>query len=212
MGQAGSSAVPDERQTRRKRRSSLLDDACEDNCAATLSGMRWLDCQLPTDAEFVDAAGVSRTVMQQAVVHLASSSVAELRQGPGLLASEMAHYQACHITCGEAVNLSDVIQRLELRLGGRAPDGRAGCRPSDARRQAETLSGGTLDIESPVKTEFDSMAFSWASKPAIGDDEAILDATIRRARASRSLRAHMSAGLKRRREINYFVAVRRPTG
>src|SRR3546814_3925482 len=72
--------------------------------------------RLPTEAEFVDVLGVSRTVIREAIARLAAAGLVEARQGKGLFVSETARYQAFQITRDEVENLSDVIELLELRL------------------------------------------------------------------------------------------------
>src|SRR3546814_8430062 len=59
-------AVRDDRLALLKRRPSLVDAACENIRASILSGVHRPGAQLPTEAEFVDVLGVSRTVIREA--------------------------------------------------------------------------------------------------------------------------------------------------
>src|SRR3546814_11547046 len=92
--QGGTDAVRDDRLALRKRRPSLVDAACENIRASILSGVHRPGAQLPTEAEFVDVLGVSRTVIREATARLAAAGLVEARQGKGLLASETAPYPA----------------------------------------------------------------------------------------------------------------------
>src|SRR3546814_10671883 len=108
--------MQDDRLALRKRRPSLVDAACENIRASILSGVHRPGAQLPTEAEFVDVLGVSRTVIREAIARLAAAGLVEARQGKGLFVSESARYQAFQSTCDEVENPCNVIQLRALRL------------------------------------------------------------------------------------------------
>src|SRR3546814_16185433 len=92
--QGGTHAVQDDRLALRKRRPSLVDAACENIRASILSGVNRPGAQLPTEAEFVDVLGVSRTVIREAITRLAAAGLVEDRQAKGIFDSEHARCQA----------------------------------------------------------------------------------------------------------------------
>src|SRR3546814_18901987 len=100
--QGGTHAVQDDRLALRKRRPSLVDAACENIRASILSGVHRPGAQLPTEAEFVDVLGVSRTVIREAIARLAAAGLVEARPGKGLFVSETARYKAFQIKIGSA--------------------------------------------------------------------------------------------------------------
>lgn len=155
----GSSAAPDDRLATRKRRPSLVDAACEHIRTSILSGERWPGTQLPTEAEFVDALGVSRTVVREAVARLAAEGLVEARQGKGVFVSETARYQAFQITRDELENLNDVIQLLELRLcvetemAALAAERRTEVDVMNMRQQLRILAEAAVGLEESVKAD-----------------------------------------------------------
>lgn len=159
VGQTGSSAVPDDRLTNRKRRPSLVEAACEHIRTSILSGERWPGSQLPTEAEFVDVLGVSRTVIREAVARLAAEGLVEARQGKGIFVSDTARYQAFQITRDEVENLSDVIQLLELRLcvetemAALAAERRSEVDVMNMRQQLRILAEAAVGLEDSVKAD-----------------------------------------------------------
>ncbi len=159
MGQASTNAAHEDRSSHRKRRPSLVDAACEHIRASILSGAHWPGAQLPTEAEFVDVLGVSRTVIREAVARLAAEGLVEARQGKGLFVSETARYQAFQITRDEVENLSDVIQLLELRLcvetemAALAAERRTELDVMNMRHQLKILAEAAVGLEDSVKAD-----------------------------------------------------------
>lgn len=159
MGQAGIDTAHDDRPTLRKRRPSLVAAACEHIRTSILSGTYWPGAQLPTEAEFVDVLGVSRTVIREAVARLAAEGLVEARQGKGLFVSDTARYQAFQITRDEVENLSDVIQLLELRLcvetemAALAAERRSEVDVMSMRQQLKILAASAVGLEDSVKAD-----------------------------------------------------------
>ncbi len=159
MRQGGTDAVHDDRLALRKRRPSLVDAACEHIRASIVSGTHWPGSQLPTEAEFVDVLGVSRTVVREAIARLAAAGLVEARQGKGLFVSETARYQAFQITREEVENLSDVIELLELRLSvetemaALAAERRSEVDVMSMRQQLKILGEAAIGLEDSVKAD-----------------------------------------------------------
>lgn len=159
MKQNGTNTVHDDRLALRKRRPSLVDAACEHIRTGILSGAHWPGAQLPTEAEFVDVLGVSRTVIREAIARLAAAGLVEARQGKGLFVSETARYQAFQITRDEVENLSDVIQLLELRLGietemaALAAERRTEVDVMSMRQQLKLLGEAAIGLEESVEAD-----------------------------------------------------------
>ena len=157
--QGGNDAVHDDRLALRKRRPSLVDAACEHIRASILSGAYWPGAQLPTEAEFVDILGVSRTVVREAIARLAAAGLVEARQGKGVFVSETARYQAFQITREEVENLGDVIQLLELRLcvetemAALAAERRTEVDVMSMRQQLRVLGEAAIGLEDSVKAD-----------------------------------------------------------
>ncbi|WP_240700138.1 FadR/GntR family transcriptional regulator [Sphingomonas gei] len=159
MGQAGNDAAHDDRPSLRKRRPSLVEAACEHIRASIVSGTYWPGAQLPTEAEFVDVLGVSRTVIREAAARLAAEGLVEARQGKGLFVSDTARYQAFQITRDEVDNLGDVIQLLELRLcvetemAALAAERRTEVDVMNMRQQLKILAEAAVGMEDSVKAD-----------------------------------------------------------
>jgi len=156
-----SNAALDEVRSNRKRRPSLVDAACGHIRASILSGERWPGAQLPTEAEYVDVLGVSRTVIREAVARLAAEGFVEAKQGKGVFVSQTARYQAFQITREEVENLNDVIQLLELRLcvetemAALAAERRTEVDVMDMRHQLRILAEAAVGVENSVKADVD---------------------------------------------------------
>ncbi|WP_082474535.1 FadR/GntR family transcriptional regulator [Sphingomonas sp. Leaf343] len=152
-------ALLNERLPVRKRRPSLVDSACEHIRSRISEGEHWPGTQLPTEAEYVESLGVSRTVVREAVARLAAEGLVEARQGKGVFVSETARYQAFQITRDELDNLSDVVQLLELRLGvetemaGLAAERRSDVDLMDMRRQLKILGQSDVAMDRSVMAD-----------------------------------------------------------
>lgn len=143
----------------RRRKPSLVEAACEHIRSSISEGQHWPGTQLPTEAEYVETLGVSRTVVREAVARLAAEGLVESRQGKGVFVSETARYQAFQVTRDELDNLTDVIQLLELRLGvetemaGLAAERRSDVDLMDMRRQLKILSQSDVAMDKSVNAD-----------------------------------------------------------
>ena len=148
-----------ERPIARRRRPSLVDAACEHIRTSISEGEHWPGTQLPTEADYVESLGVSRTVVREAVARLAAEGLVEARQGKGVFVSETARYQAFQVTRDELDNLTDVIQLLELRLGvetemaGLAAERRGDVDLMDMRRQLKILGQSDVGMDRSVNAD-----------------------------------------------------------
>lgn len=148
-----------DRYSARKRRPSLVDSACQHIRTRISDGEHWPGTQLPTEAEYVESLGVSRTVVREAVARLAAEGLVESRQGKGVFVSETARYQAFQVTRDELDNLTDVIQLLELRLGvetemaGLAAERRTDLDLMDMRRQLKILGQSDVGMDRSVNAD-----------------------------------------------------------
>jgi GntR family transcriptional regulator, transcriptional repressor for pyruvate dehydrogenase complex len=160
------------KQSSKRRRPSLVEAAREHIRASINSGECAPGVQLPTEAEYVESLGVSRTVIREAVARLAAEGLVEARQGKGVFVSETAGYQAFQITRQELENLTDVIQLLELRLGietemaGLAAERRSEVDLMAMRRQLKILGQSAVDVDRSVNAD---VAFHKAIANASGN-------------------------------------------
>jgi GntR family transcriptional regulator, transcriptional repressor for pyruvate dehydrogenase complex len=156
----------------RKRRPSLVDAACELIRAGISAGEHRPGARLPTEADYVETLGVSRTVVREAVARLAAEGLVEARQGRGVFVSDTARYQAFQITRDEVENLADVIALLELRLGvetemaGLAAERRGDVDLMDMRRQLRIVSRSEVGMDASVNAD---VAFHRAIAKASGN-------------------------------------------
>lgn len=159
MAQSDGSAAIEQLRSARRRRPTLVDAACEHIRSSILSGEHGPGEQLPTEAEFGDALGVSRTVIREAIARLAAGGLVEPRHGKGVFVSETATYQAFQITRDELDSLSDVIQLLELRLSvetemaSLAAERRSELDLMNMRRQLTLLASAKGDIDLSVRAD-----------------------------------------------------------
>jgi|SRR5690242_10460161 len=72
--------------------------------------------RFPTEKAICDAAGVSRTVVREALARLAARGLLESRRGSGAYVPESARYRAFQIGPEEMRELEDVIKLLEMRM------------------------------------------------------------------------------------------------
>ena len=72
--------------------------------------------RLPTEQELMREAGVSRTVVREAVAALRAEGLVVTRQGVGAFVTAHPGEGIFRLTASEAAGLADVIQLLELRL------------------------------------------------------------------------------------------------
>jgi DNA-binding FadR family transcriptional regulator len=72
--------------------------------------------RLPTERELMQQAGVSRTVVREAVAALRAEGLVITRQGVGAFVTAHPGEGIFRLTASEAAGLADVIHLLELRL------------------------------------------------------------------------------------------------
>jgi len=150
--------------------SSLADGLFLRLQARIQSGELAPGSRLPTQKELAVEAGVSRTVVREAVARLAAQGLAVSRQGSGVFVADTARYQAFQVTREELGEVEDVIKLLELRLAiesemaalaaaRRSYDDLANMRAC-LRRMAEST-----DVQESVKADVDfHMAIARATK------------------------------------------------
>lgn len=158
-GQEMSEIIIGDKQLSRRRRPSLVDETCQQIRTSISEGQHGPGVQLPTEAEYVEALGVSRTVIREAIARLAAEGLVESRQGKGVFVSETARYQAFQVTREELDNISDVIQLLELRLGietemaSLAAERRDEFDLRDMRRYLRILNQSAVDRDTSVNAD-----------------------------------------------------------
>lgn len=95
---------------------SLADDLYAKLERSILTGSLTPGERLPTQKVVADEAGVSRTVVREAMARLEAQGLAVARRGSGVFVSDMARYRAFQVTPAELSRVSDVIRLLETRL------------------------------------------------------------------------------------------------
>jgi GntR family transcriptional regulator, transcriptional repressor for pyruvate dehydrogenase complex len=73
--------------------------------------------KLPTEAEIMEAFGVSRTVVREAISRLQAAGLVETRHGVGTFVVGLGDAASFRIAPGQLETLQDVIAVLELRIG-----------------------------------------------------------------------------------------------
>jgi GntR family transcriptional repressor for pyruvate dehydrogenase complex len=95
---------------------SLTHELIERLTAEITSGKLAAGARLPTEQELIAAAGVSRTVVREAVAALRAEGLVVTRQGVGAFVTESPR-RPFRIDGGELRSLHDVIEVMELRTG-----------------------------------------------------------------------------------------------
>ncbi|AHE55713.1 FadR/GntR family transcriptional regulator [Sphingomonas sanxanigenens] len=137
--------------------------------AGIRSGRYLPGCKLPSQKDIAEDAGVSRTVVREAVARLAAKGVLVSRQGSGVFVEEVPDFRAFQIAPDELQELADVIRLLEIRLAVETE--MAGL--AAARRT-------TADITA-MKTALDDMAAFRSDPAAAAEADARFHAAIARA-------------------------------
>jgi DNA-binding FadR family transcriptional regulator len=73
--------------------------------------------KLPTEAEIVDAFGVSRTVVREAISRLQAAGLVQTRHGIGTFVLGLGEGSAFRVDREQLNTLRDVVALLELRIG-----------------------------------------------------------------------------------------------
>lgn len=98
-------------------RRSLADELYRLVRERVRSGEMTAGERLPTEKELIQAFGVSRTTVREALARLAAEGLVTARQGLGVFVTDDAHFEAFNISSEELKTLDDVRKLLELRLG-----------------------------------------------------------------------------------------------
>lgn len=112
--------------------------------------------QIPTEAQIMQAYGVSRTVVREAVAALRAEGLVNTRQGRGAFVAASASALPFQVTPEEASSLKDILHVLELRAtlemeaAGLAAERRT---PENLARIAASLA----DLEKQIEAGADSV-------------------------------------------------------
>ena len=117
--------------------------------------------QLPTEAQLMQAFGVSRTVVREAVAALRAEGLVTTRQGRGAFVTAAGTGKPFQVTPEEASSLEDILMILELRAtlevdaAALAAERRS---PQDLQRIAQALAELERQIEAgadSIEADFD---------------------------------------------------------
>lgn len=115
-----------------------------------LSGTLQPGDKLPTEQELIESAGVSRTVVREAVAALKAERLVIARQGVGVFVAKRLPEQPFLIDSEKLDSLNEVVRILELRLGVEieAAGLAAGRRTAaDLKRMEKALATFDRDVE-----------------------------------------------------------------
>ncbi|WP_291005088.1 FadR/GntR family transcriptional regulator [Ferrovibrio sp.] len=113
--------------------------------------------KLPSEQELIEAFGVSRTVVREAISSLRASGLVETQQGVGAFVQQAALAQPFRIDETGLNVLKEVINVLELRIGLEAE----ACALAAQRRQPEHLEAMRVALdamESAIDAEDDAVS------------------------------------------------------
>lgn len=144
-----------------RRARSLADELCR-RLEDEIRAQRWKPGErLPTEAEIVQAYGVSRSVVREAVSKLQAGGVVETRHGVGTFVLAPRPAQTFGIHPGEAEAALDVLAMLELRISvetesaGLAAQRRTAEQLADIQQAAQSLhdasAAGRHDVEDDLR-------------------------------------------------------------
>jgi GntR family transcriptional repressor for pyruvate dehydrogenase complex len=94
---------------------SLVEEICQRIADDIAAGRLMPGARLPTEQEMMDAMGVSRTVIREAVASLRAGGLIATRQGIGSFVAEQPAQALFRIEPGQAASLADVLHIMELR-------------------------------------------------------------------------------------------------
>jgi GntR family transcriptional regulator, transcriptional repressor for pyruvate dehydrogenase complex len=101
----------------RRRPRSLAHDVVDGLTGRIRDGSLATGEKLPTEAEIMEAFGVSRTVVREAISRLQAAGLVETRHGVGTFVVGLGDAASFRIAPGQLETLQDVIAVLELRIG-----------------------------------------------------------------------------------------------
>lgn len=125
--------------------------------------------RLPTEFELMAAAGVSRTVVREAVAALRAEGLVVTRQGLGAFVATEAHKAAFRIVASprdEPGSISNVVSVLELRLAVEVEAAALAAERAD-RRQIAQIETALNDIDTAVASGGSAVAEDFALHRAI---------------------------------------------
>ena len=134
----------------RRRPRSLAHDVVDGLTGRIRDGSLATGEKLPTEAEIMEAFGVSRTVVREAISRLQAAGLVETRHGVGTFVVGLPEGSAFRIGRAQLATLQDVIAMLELRIGveveaaGLAAQRRG---PENLQKMRESLDAFTEALE-----------------------------------------------------------------
>jgi GntR family transcriptional repressor for pyruvate dehydrogenase complex len=118
--------------------------------------------RLPTEKEMMDAMGVSRTVIREAVAALRAEGLVATRQGIGSFVAEQPAQALFRIEPGQAASVADALHIMELRTAVETESaGLAAERATKAQRQ--TIRSALASIDAAIER----------GEPAVNEDFAL---------------------------------------
>jgi len=149
---------------------SLVAEIGQRIAADIASGRLMPGARLPTEQEMMDAMGVSRTVIREAVAALRAEGMISTRQGIGSFVAEQPAHALFRIEPGQTASLADALHIMELRTAVETEAaGLAAERSTKAQRR--TIHAALSAIDAAIER----------GEPAVGEDFAfhavITDAT-----------------------------------
>jgi GntR family transcriptional repressor for pyruvate dehydrogenase complex len=139
-----------------------------------LSGRLAPGARLPTEQAMVDAMGVSRTVVREAVAALRADGLVETRQGAGAFVSRDLHRRPYRLDTNEVRSIAEVLNVMELRTGveveaaGMAAERITGASRQSIERALNALDAALRRGEAAVDEDF---AFHLAIARAAGNPQ-----------------------------------------
>jgi GntR family transcriptional regulator, transcriptional repressor for pyruvate dehydrogenase complex len=94
---------------------SLVEEIGQRIAGDIAAGRLMPGARLPTEQEMMDAMGVSRTVIREAVATLRAEGLVATRQGIGSFVAEQPAQALFRIEPGQAASLADALHIMELR-------------------------------------------------------------------------------------------------
>lgn len=152
----------------------LTHEIAERIAAEIMEGKLGPGSRLPSEAEMVEAMGVSRTVVREAVAALRAEGLVTTRQGAGVFVAEDATRRPFRLAVEGLPSLQDVLNVMELRAGIESEGAAlaaARATPTDCRRIRAALLAIDAAIargESAVDEDF---AFHRALAEATGNQQ-----------------------------------------
>src|ERR1700710_2163030 len=125
---------------------SLVDETGQRIAADIADGRLMPGTRLPTEQAMMDAMGVSRTVIREAVAALRAEGLIATRQGIGSFVAALPAQALFRIEPGQAASLADALHIMELRTAVETEAaGLAAERATKAQRQAIRAALAAID-------------------------------------------------------------------